>query len=475
MMIIVEKNNLEISFKYDKLLINKIKGLPIYKFDPDFNRWIVPITYKKELMELFPDVPITIPQHYNSYMQDNTITQPSDNKLYDYQYDAVKKFLKHGDIILNMDLGTGKTPTAIISAIASEFSDILVIVRASTIKQWEQEITKFAPGCEDRFKVMSYEKLRNGLKNGLKKRWNMVIFDEVSKIKNFKTALYKEISQMKIRHKILITGIIMENHIEEIYTMLSFFNPNIFLHYTDFKDRYLIMDEDAMFPTVKGYKNIALLKQKLDEVRYTASGDKILEPVIYNRFLKLKTHDQKLYSDYKKKLAEYETIPIEKIQYLKQMAVSPYLVGVADTGVKLEELHQIIQKECEGKKTMVFCCYKKIHPILKTTYPNADFISADNKYNPTADLVFTTDCFAYGMNLQDYEVLINLDIPWNPALLKQRIGRIVRIGQKKTPIIYNLIIEKTIDEYIIGKLNKKLNLIDQLQDFKVIDYIKKYL
>ena len=54
-------------------------------------------------------------------------------------------------------------------------------------------------------------------------------------------------------------------------------------------------------------------------------------------------------------------------------------------------------------------------------------------------LVFCSDAASEGLNLQTAKTLINLDVPWNPARLEQRIGRIARLGQKSPEVnIINL-------------------------------------
>ena len=63
------------------------------------------------------------------------------------------------------------------------------------------------------------------------------------------------------------------------------------------------------------------------------------------------------------------------------------------------------------------------------------------------------------MDIEFAKVLINYDLPWNPMVVEQRIGRLDRIGQKADRIlIFNLIAEDTIDERIYDRLYMRLNL-----------------
>ena len=60
-----------------------------------------------------------------------------------------------------------------------------------------------------------------------------------------------------------------------------------------------------------------------------------------------------------------------------------------------------------------------------------------------------------GVNLQSANIIINLDLPWNPAVLDQRIGRIYRLGQKKHIRVYNFIAYNSIEHRILYLLEFK--------------------
>lgn len=58
---------------------------------------------------------------------------------------------------------------------------------------------------------------------------------------------------------------------------------------------------------------------------------------------------------------------------------------------------------------------------------------------PESRVFLSTDAGSTGLNLQVASILINLDLPWNPAVLEQRIARIYRIGQKRNIQVINLV------------------------------------
>jgi superfamily II DNA or RNA helicase/DNA-binding transcriptional regulator YiaG len=90
-----------------------------------------------------------------------------------------------------------------------------------------------------------------------------------------------------------------------------------------------------------------------------------------------------------------------------------------------------------------------------------------------ARFMICTDAAAEGINLQFCWIMVNFDVPWNPARLEQRMGRIHRYGQKHDPVqIVNLVAPKTREGQVIETLLKKLEAIrKRLGTEKVFDSI----
>jgi SNF2 family DNA or RNA helicase len=82
-------------------------------------------------------------------------------------------------------------------------------------------------------------------------------------------------------------------------------------------------------------------------------------------------------------------------------------------------------------------------------------------FDETGGIFLTTEAGAESINLQHCSVLMNFDIPWNPARLEQRIGRIQRLGQEKEVLIFNLVMKRTLDESVYEKIVQKHNLLQQ--------------
>jgi superfamily II DNA/RNA helicase len=81
--------------------------------------------------------------------------------------------------------------------------------------------------------------------------------------------------------------------------------------------------------------------------------------------------------------------------------------------------------------------------------------------DPNCKVFLSTEAGGAGLNLQAADILINFELPWNPAKKNQRIGRIDRLGQKSTKLtIYNLISRNSIEQHIAAGLLVKQSLFD---------------
>ena len=79
-------------------------------------------------------------------------------------------------------------------------------------------------------------------------------------------------------------------------------------------------------------------------------------------------------------------------------------------------------------------------------------------------MFLSTDAGSTGLNLQSAATIINLDLPWNPAVLEQRIARIYRLGQQRNVQVINLVSAGTIEEQMLDKLRFKSAMFEGVLD-----------
>jgi superfamily II DNA/RNA helicase len=78
--------------------------------------------------------------------------------------------------------------------------------------------------------------------------------------------------------------------------------------------------------------------------------------------------------------------------------------------------------------------------------------------DPECKLFLTTNAGSVGLNLQAANTVINVDLPWNPAVLEQRIARAHRMGQTQPVQVFILVTEETIEESLLATLASKRDL-----------------
>src|SRR5205807_10019647 len=88
------------------------------------------------------------------------------------------------------------------------------------------------------------------------------------------------------------------------------------------------------------------------------------------------------------------------------------------------------------------------------------------KSDPQCRIFLSTDSGGVGLNLQNASVVINCDLPWNPAKLEQRIARAWRKNQTRPVTVINLVSEKTIEQRMLDTLSNKQALADGVLDLK---------
>lgn len=81
---------------------------------------------------------------------------------------------------------------------------------------------------------------------------------------------------------------------------------------------------------------------------------------------------------------------------------------------------------------------------------------------PQIDVIVSTEAGSEGVNLQAANILVNYDLPWNPMIVEQRIGRVQRLGSEHEHVlIYNTVLAGTFEDYIVGRLMEKLQMASQ--------------
>ena len=85
---------------------------------------------------------------------------------------------------------------------------------------------------------------------------------------------------------------------------------------------------------------------------------------------------------------------------------------------------------------------------------------AIDAFEDDAEILLSTEVGGEGRNLQFCRTVINYDLPWNPATIEQRVGRVHRIGQTRDVYIFNLCLAGSVEERILSILHDKINMFE---------------
>ena len=199
------------------------------------------------------------------------------------------------------------------------------------------------------------------------------------------------------------------------------------------------------------------------------SSDKEILNILKSESNKIKRESdwiKDLIKDIKTSLLDFKDIQDPKFlelsklinQYKKSRSIVAFSRYVSTTEYIISQLGNAEPELLIGRFDGGSRCLYKNNKIIKNYKTKQEFVKdfKDNKFK----IVICSDAASEGLNLQCASVLINVDVPWNPARLIQRNGRIDRFGQKeKTIYIYNLYYEDSYESKMYARLEDRLNSI----------------
>jgi SNF2 family DNA or RNA helicase len=442
-----------------------------------------------------------------------------------YQLDGIAFAAGAGRAVLADDMGLGKTIQAIGVAefLAREagISKVLVVCPASVKSQWRNEIERFcARDCQlisgttasrgsqyanNRFfTVCNYEQVLRDILSIERVNWDFIILDEGQRIKNWEAKTSRVIKGLRSRFALVLSGTPLENRLDDLYSVVQFIDDRRLGPAFRFYNRHRVVDEKGK---VLGYKNLAELRANLQPVllRRTRQSVRQQLPARTNEIVRITPTQEQfdLHQSHmqvvrqitaKKFLTEMDLLRLQKHLLMCRMSAdSTFLVDKHAPGYssKLEELDDLFDRlfSEEGRKVLLFSEWTTmlnlIEPLLKKR--RLPFVRLDGSVpqklrqglvhefqtDPRCRLFLTTNAGSTGLNLQAANTVINVDLPWNPAVLEQRIARAYRMGQKQPVQVFILITEDTLEERLLSTLSAKHDLaLAALDAESDVDHVK---
>ena len=225
-------------------------------------------------------------------------------------------------------------------------------------------------------------------------------------------------------------------------------NSNSDLIYNLSKD-YDIEDED---PSLDLFEDLQISKadlQKIEEIKYNVKTAANSELQYIKELLSILDKLGPEVEDYDPKFIEANNVLVQSVKEGAVLIFSRY----TDT---LEGFLRLFEKSQLVKSELGYALYTGETAWIKTELGKVEANKsdvADALNSGNIQIVFCSDAASEGLNLQSARILINLDVPWNPARLEQRIGRIARLGQKSPEVkIINLWYPESIESKMYTRL-----------------------
>lgn len=414
------------------------------------------------------------------------------------------------------DMGLGKTiqVLAFLEKLRKVNKDaqVLLIVPASLLGNWQKETEKFAP--EMTFQILhgsSAKTNENEIKDNSfltittygmvarletleKIQWDCLILDEAQAIKNPLTKQTKRVKALQSKMRIAMTGTPIENDLTNLWSLFDFLNKGLLGSSTEFHDYCKRLEDNPegyaklksmiapfMLRRVKTDKAIISdLPDKLEQIDYVGLSKK--QTVLYRKYVaelaeKLQESDgMKRRGLVLASLTKLKQICNHPDQYLGQTAYDPKESG------KFEMLREVCETIYQKReRVLVFTQFKEITDYLDGFL--ADIFGSHGyvlhggtpvaKRNEIVEafqgeayvpyIVLSVKAGGTGLNLTNANHVIHFDRWWNPAVENQATDRAYRIGQKNNVLVHKLVckgtIEEKIDEMIESKKELALNVI----------------
>ncbi len=420
--------------------------------------------------------------------------------------------------ILADDMGLGKT-VQILALIALEkerghaTDPVLVVAPTSLMTNWCAEAQKFAPdlkvlvlhGADRKQKfadiaehdlvLTTYPLIARDREVLLAREWHIAVLDEAQTVKNPDAATTRWLRETKARHRFCLTGTPMENHLGELWSIMSFVNPGYLGDKAAFSRQWRSpiekrADKVRAAALAQRVKPFLLRRSKAEVATELPAKSEIVETIVLEGpqrdlydSIRLSMSRKVREAIEKRGLAKSHIVVLEALLRMRQACCDPALLKLADgierPSAKLDRLIEMVRELLsEGRKIIVFSQFTSMLALIRRRFDDDGLrysvLTGETKDRKTAIEAFqngSAEVFlvslkagGVGLNLTAADTVVIFDPWWNPAVEEQAIDRAYRIGQDKAVFVYRLVAAGTIEEKMDDLKARKRALADSLFD-----------
>ncbi len=412
------------------------------------------------------------------------------------------------------DMGLGKT-IQVIAFILSQQEKVerntnLIVLPASLVFNWQQEIKKFAPTLKvttiyganrirqqkdfDQYQVIltSYGTLLADVAWLKAYRFNYIFLDESQSIKNPDSQRYKAARLLQSRNRIVLTGTPIENNTFDLYGQLSFACPGLLGNREHFRQQYSV-PIDQFNDTKKAQELQRRIKPFLLRRTKAQVAQELPDKTEMVIYCEMGQKQREIYESARNEIRDYlmgrsedeltksSMHVLQGITKLRQICNSPSLISkekfFGNASAKMEVLLEQIEIKAPHHKILVFSQFVGMLSLVKEALEEREikfaYLSGQTKNREAVVNSFQQDeetrvflislkAGGVGLNLTEADYVYLIDPWWNPAVENQAIDRTYRIGQHKNVMAIRLICPDTIEEKIMLMQQKKKDLVTDL-------------
>jgi superfamily II DNA or RNA helicase len=429
--------------------------------------------------------------------------------LYPYQVRGALFAAYRGRCVLGDDMGLGKTVQTMAAAelLARErgIERVLVVAPASVKYQWETEIRKFTDrpvqvidgGAKERraryaqptfYRLINYEIVLRDLDELNAWQADLIVLDEAQRIRNWESKISRAVKKLRSRYAVVLTGTPLENKLEELYSIVSFVDDRRLGPAFQFLHDHRVLDDKGK---LLGYRNLDRIREKLEPILLRRTRSEVLaqlpERTDNTVYVEMTDAQRGPYAEQQRTLAQL----VQKkylsevdrrrilccIANLRMLCDSTYLHDKqTNVSPKLEEFAELMREQVAAgtHKVVVFSQWEQMlrkaaevldgllvgYVLLHGGVPGKDRRGLMDRFrdDPACRVFLSTDTGGTGLNLQAADTVLNLEVPWNPAVLEQRIARVHRMGQHRPVQVINLVTRDSIEERVLKTVALKRTL-----------------
>ena len=434
---------------------------------------------------------------------------------FDHQVQAAQTALRRmrGRAILADEVGLGKTVEAGLVLAELRLRGLapraLVVAPAGLVTQWQEELErKFGlptviasrdDGAIDRSdQPVVLASLAAARRDPLKsvlagQEWDVVVIDEAHRVRAPRSASGKLARELRTRHLMLLTATPVENRLQDLYEMVSLVAPGLLGTAAEFRARHgggsggTPRDVEALRVRTRE----VMVRHRRSEVALMLP-QRLAETLIVTPSM----DEAQWYADLTARIrreartgSSSQRLTMRTLTRLAgsgPAAAGPTLtkIGWTELAARARRIHPS-QKDAvllerlrrhagQQEKVLVFTGFRQTldrlveqateagidHAAYHGSLPRAGKEKVISAFRDEVPVLLSTESAGEGRNLQFCHVMINVDLPWNPMQIEQRLGRLHRIGQQHDVLVSNLVARGTIEEHILQVLESKINLFE---------------